>query len=254
MLRPRCPTGWLANSQRRSLYLFAWPFRLLAFRADAEVGTSPAPRSRLALAPETKAGAMIRASRILVVLLLPLLVVAGCGGAHSTSTPPASVAADSEIPADPSESAADAQPIDEGCPTSNTISFAKTKFVLHSGLAFGAFHRYLYKPYQAGTFKKGASGRITAFIKGGLAALFVKREIRLAAQDVKANPTLCKAIAAPLGKIGDTVQAAFDKLKTGDASGITGVNSLVSSVEGTSKSNGVEVTENDNPDLSAKPS
>jgi hypothetical protein len=54
---------------------------------------------------------------------------------------------------------------------------------------------------------------------GGLAALFVKREIRLASEDVKANPTLCKAIAAPLGKIGDAVQAAFDKLKTGDASG-----------------------------------
>jgi hypothetical protein len=38
-----------------------------------------------------------------------------------------------------------------------------------------------------------------------LAALLVKREIRLASEDVKANPTLCKAIAAPLGKIGDTV-------------------------------------------------
>lgn len=90
--------------------------------------------------------------------------------------------------------------------------------MLHSGLAFGAFHRYLYKPYQAGTFKKGASGRILAFIKGGLAALFIKREVRLATEDVKANPTLCKAIAAPLDWIGNSVQATFDKLKTADAS------------------------------------
>jgi len=194
---------------------------------------------------------------MLVALLLPLLVITGCGsGTQTGGTPSASVAAgqDASIPADPSESATDAQPIDESCPTSNTIAFAKTKFVLHTGLAFGAFHRYLYKPYQAGTFKKGASGRITAFIKGGLAALFVKREIRLASQDVKANPTLCKAIAAPLGKIGDSVRAAFDKLKTGDASGITNVNSLVSSVEGTSKTDGVEITENDNPDLASTPS
>ena len=200
---------------------------------------------------------MTRASRMLVALLLPLLVITGCGsGTQTASTPSASAAAgqDASIPSDPAESATDAQPIDESCPTSNTIAFAKTKFVLHTGLAFGAFHRYLYKPYQAGTFKKGASGRITAFIKGGLAALFVKREIRLASQDVKANPTLCKAIAAPLGKIGDSVRAAFDKLKTGDASGITNVNSLVSSVEGTSKTDGVEITENDNPDLASTPS
>ncbi|WP_445183382.1 hypothetical protein ACTXG6_33460 [Pseudonocardia sp. Cha107L01] len=191
-----------------------------------------------------------------MVLLLPVLVIAGCGkGAQSATTPPASASAavDGSVPADPSESAADAAPIDESCPASNTIAFAKTKFLAHTGLAFGAFHRYLYKPFQAGTFKKGASGRITGFIKGGLAALFVKREIRLASEDVKANPTLCKAIAAPLGKIGDTVQAAFDKLKTGDASGITGANSLISSVEGTSAKDGDPITENDNPDLTSTP-
>jgi len=191
-----------------------------------------------------------------VVLLLALVLVAGCGpSTHNAGAPSAgtSAGADDAIPADPSGTSADAQPIDESCPTSNTISFAKTKFVLHAGLAFGAFHRYLYKPYQAGTFKKGASGRITAFIKGGLAALFIKREVRLASQDVKANPTLCKAIAAPLGKIGDGVQSAFDKLKSGDASGVTSVNALVSSVEGSSGKDGVAITENDNPDLSSTP-
>jgi hypothetical protein len=195
--------------------------------------------------------------RILVALLLPLLLItAGCKGATPSAAAPsasASGAAQDAIPADPSESSADAAPIDEGCPATNAVAFAKTKFIAHTGLAFGAFHRYLYKPFQAGTFKKGASGRITAFLKGGVAALFVKREIRLASNDVKANPTLCKAIAAPLGKIGDTVQAAFDKLKTGDASGITDANTAVSSVEATSAKDGVPITENDNPDLSATP-
>lgn len=197
---------------------------------------------------------MVGVVRLLVVLLVPLLVITGCGP-HSATTPPASAsaAADGALPADPPESATDEQPIDERCPASNTTAFAKTKFVAHTGLAFGAFHRYLYKAYQTGSFQKGASGRITAFIKGGLAALFVRREIRLASEDVKANPTLCKAIAAPLSKLGDTVQAAFDKLKTGDASGITAANSLASTVEGTSKKDGAEITENDNPDLTATP-
>lgn len=196
---------------------------------------------------------LVRVARVLVVLLLPLLVVTGCGQKSTSPSSPSASASAEAIPPDPPSGSADAQPIDESCPASNTTAFAKTKFVLHSGLAFGAFHRYLYKPYQAGTFKKGASGRIKGFVKGGLAALFVKREIRLASQDVKANPTLCKAIAAPLGKIGDSVQAAFDKLKGGDASGLTAANSSISSVESTSNKDGVPITENDNPDLTSTP-
>lgn len=190
---------------------------------------------------------MTRAVRLLITVLIPLLVLVGCGKGAQSGT------SQESIPPDPPASASDNQPIDESCPTANTISFAKTKFVLHSGLAFGAFHRYLYKPYKAGTFKKGAKGRIGAFVKGGLAALFVKREIRLASADVKANPTLCKAIAAPLGKIGDGVQSAFAKLKSGDSSGIDNINGLVSSVSGTSKKDGVDIVEDENPDLAATP-
>jgi hypothetical protein len=204
-----------------------------------------------------EATAMTRMVRLLVVLLLPLLVITGCKGATpNAAAPPASAANSSgaALPADPPENSTDAAPIDQSCPATNTTAFAKTKFAAHTGLAFGAFHRYLYKPYQGGTFAKGASGRITAFIKGGLAALFIKREIRLASQDVKANPSLCKAIAAPLAKIGDSVQAAYDKLKTGDPSGITATDSAVSSVETTSTHDGVPITENDNPDLTSTPS
>ncbi len=87
-----------------------------------------------------------------------------------------------------------------------------------------------------------------------MAALFIKREIRLAADDVKANPTLCKVLAAPLAKVGDTVKSAFGQLKSGDASGITDLNSTISSIEGTSKGNGVDIAENDNANLASKPS
>ena len=120
-------------------------------------------------------------------------------------------------------------------------------------MAFGGFHRYLYKRYQAGTFKSGASGRIPAFVKAGLAALLIKREIRLTAGDVKANPTLCKVLVAPLAKVGDTVKSAFDQLKGGDPSGITDLNSTISSIEGTSQSNGVGIQENDDANIASKP-
>ncbi|MCD2195738.1 hypothetical protein LQ327_20410 [Actinomycetospora endophytica] len=196
----------------------------------------------------------IRVARAVVVLMLPLLALVGCGPASSTgSSASSSGASSSAVPSDPPQSSSDAAPVDSTCPATATTSFAKSKFLLHAGLAFGAFHRYLWKPYQAGTFGKGASGRVGAFIKGGLAALFVKREVRLASEDVKADPTLCKAIAAPLASIGNDVQGAVDKLKGGDASGLSGVDSTITSAENSASRNGAPVVENDNPDLSSTP-
>ena len=189
--------------------------------------------------------------RLIAVLVIPVvLLVGGCG--HKQEAAQGNTTSDS-IPADPSGDAGDAAPISQACPAQATTSFAKTKFVAHSGLAFGAFHRWLWKPFQAGTFKKGADGRIKAFIKGGLSALFVKREVRLAATDVQADPTLCKAIIAPLDKLGDTVQAAFDKLKGGDASGITDLNTSIGSIESISQKDGVPIQEDENADLAKKP-
>jgi hypothetical protein len=195
----------------------------------------------------------IRVARAVVVLVLPLLVIAGCGPASSTSSAPPAGPATSSATADPSSSASDAAPVDGGCPATATTSFAKTKFVLHAGLAFGAFHRYLWKPYRAGTFGKGASGRVTAFLKGGLAALFVKREVRLASEDVKADPTLCRAIAAPLASIGNDVQGAVDRLKGGDGSGLDRVDSSIASAESASSKGGAPIVENDDPDLTSTP-
>lgn len=190
--------------------------------------------------------------RLIAVLIIPVvLLVGGCG--HKQDSAGNNASSSDSIPTDPSGDAGDAAPISQTCPDKATTSFAKTKFVAHSGLAFGAFHRWLWKPFQAGTFKKGADGRIKAFIKGGLSALFVKREVRLAATDVQADPTLCKAIIAPLDKLGDTVQAAFDKLKGGDASGITDLNSSIGAIESTSQKDGVPIQEDENADLSKKP-
>jgi hypothetical protein len=126
------------------------------------------------------------------VLLAVVLALAGCGKSTATTSAGAAPAASSSVAG-----------VTPGtvCPTSNTVAFAKTKFVLHTGLAFGTFHRYLYKPFKAGGFSKGAHGRIVAFVKAGATVLFIKREVRLATEDVKANPTLCKAIAVPLSKL-----------------------------------------------------
>ncbi len=191
---------------------------------------------------------------LLAALLAAGLLLTGCqspststGGAAPTVTVSASSTSGQSASAPVTSATASDAAV--ACPTSNTTPFAKTKFVLHAGLAFGAFHRYLYKPFRAGTFRSGARGRLTAFIKAGLAALFIKREVRLASEDAKANPTLCRDIAAPLRSIGDSVGGAVDKLKGGDPTALENANTSINGVENSSKNRGAAITENQNPPI-----
>ena len=185
--------------------------------------------------PESMSTRRIRGGKLapLVALLLAgCLLVAGCGNSSTSQSATGSGSAAATATAGPT-----------ACPTSNTTSFAKTKFVLHTGLAFGTFHRYIYKPFKAGTFQKGADGRITAFVKAGATALFMKREIRLAIEDVKANPTLCRTLAAPLEKLSTAISGAVSKAKDGDTSGLEDANTQISDMTSKSAAGGAPITE-----------
>lgn len=172
---------------------------------------------------------MTRRLALLAVLLVLAAAAAGCGSKTITQTGANGALTTKTVP---------------------NVHFAKTKFVLHLGLAFGAFHRYIYKPYQAGTFRSGAHGRLTAFIKAALAALFIKREIRLAGVAAQNSPALCKIVLSPLRTVSETVQAAVTKLKGGDASGIGPVQNAISQVESGASSQGAGITEDQNAPLS----
>lgn len=185
----------------------------------------------------------------LVPLLLALTLLAGGCKSGSTGTASATAAPQSTSTdaATPASAAPGVTTSANACPTSNTTSFAKTKFVLHAGLAFGAFHRYLYKPFRAGTFTSGGKlHRVVVFAKAGAAALFVKREVRLAIVDVQANPTLCNAIAAPLTSLSDGISSAVAKLKGGDTSGLQGAEQGITAIESAATSGGAAITENAN--------
>ena len=64
----------------------------------------------------------------------------------------------------------------------NKIHFAKTKFVLHAGLAFGAFHRWIYKPFKAGELSHPFRHKLV-FVKALAAGAFVLHEVKLARED-----------------------------------------------------------------------
>jgi hypothetical protein len=188
---------------------------------------------------------MKRLLTLALSLTLVMFLVGGCKSS-ATSAPAGSTSATSastnSTPAAGPAAAATA------CPA-QASGFAKTKFLTHAALGFGAFHRYIYKPYRAGTFRSGAHGRLGAFIKAALAALFIKREIRLAGAAAQNSPALCNLILSPLRTVSENVQAAVAKLKGGDASGIGTVQNAVSQAESGASSQGASITEDQNAPL-----
>lgn len=130
------------------------------------------------------------------------------------------------------------------------VHFAKTKFLLHTGLAFGAFHRYIVKPLKAGTFKKGAPGRKKAFVKAGVAGVFIVHELnqsrRAALSDDKLRP-LAQKLSGLSSKIGDLASS----LKGGalNPAAILGADGAVGALSGASKGLGATIKEHVPPSL-----
>jgi hypothetical protein len=142
---------------------------------------SAKPTARLALACSLAA-----------VLGLVGLLAAGCGGAKTTTS-----------------TNAQGQTV-----VSCEISFAKTKFLLHAGIAAGAFYRYIYDPWRAGAFKQGAPGRKKALAKAAASGLVVAHELKGAARDAQCDGPALKRLARPMSA-AVTATAALGALTGG---------------------------------------
>lgn len=128
------------------------------------------------------------------------------------------------------------------------IHFAKTKFLLHAGIAFGAFHRYILKPYKAGTFKKGASGRKTAFVKAGAAGLFAYHELKVARKDALASDTL-RPLVDKLDSAGAKLKDLASSLKGGalNPAALLGAGGGIAGIVGAAKGLGVNIKDHTPP-------
>ncbi len=115
--------------------------------------------------------------------------------------------------------------------------------MLHAGLAFGAFHRWIYKPLKNGTFSGGVFKHRLALVKAGLAGLFAYHELKLALQDAKASPKLQKLVA-PVTALGDMLKSIGNRAKSGniDPSTNTSANGDVTSLSGLTKQAGISIT------------
>ena len=131
------------------------------------------------------------------------------------------------------------------CTGVGSKSLPKTKFVLHMGLAFGAFHRYIYKPYKAGSFQSGAPRRIRTFLKAAGSAAVVVHELRIAKADAEADPTLCKLVA-PLDSLDSKLGELTGRLKgnpTDPAAAIESANGAVDGVQQQATQLGAVITD-----------
>lgn len=130
-----------------------------------------------------------------------------------------------------------------GCPTSNTRSFAKTRFVADVGGALVLMNRYVLQPYKAGAFSKGAHGRTVALIKAGTAVAATTKLVKNAQANAQANPTLCKAVSGPLSKLSNGLSGVVSGLKSGSLSGagIGGLGGLLTSVKSGAAQAGIPV-------------
>ncbi len=128
-----------------------------------------------------------------VLLLVGALAFAGCGTKTVSST-----GANGQVTTQ----------------TVSNIHFAKTKFLLHMGLAFGAIHRYIYKPLRNGALRRGAPGRIKVLLKGAAAALFAVHELRVAHDDALSS-SLLRPLANKIDGLGSKLAGLVSGLKHG---------------------------------------
>ncbi|MFD6879205.1 MULTISPECIES: hypothetical protein [unclassified Streptomyces] len=142
--------------------------------------------------------------------------------------------------------AAEADELAAATPTPTTPAekqkFAKTRFVANAGLAAGATYQWIIKPYQAGKFKKGASGRTFALIKAGLAGAFAYNRLKAAATNAKGDPLLSKAMG-PLTAGIESLKGLGTKLRKGQAgdADISSFQDVINGVKNAGQSAGAPV-------------
>ena len=158
---------------------------------------------------------------LVATLLTVAVVAAGCGGASTNSSSTSGT-------------------LTQG----GTSHLATAKFVVHAGLAFGAFHRYIYKPAKAGTFSGSPLNHKAALVKAGLAGLFVYHELKLAFGDAEQSPLLSK-LAAPIAALAAKVHGLVGGLRSGSVNSAT-IDSLqgdVSSISSSASAAGANINE-----------
>lgn len=156
---------------------------------------------------------MRRVFTLIVIVAILFGGIAACGSSSKSTN-----AATSASPAASGSASQTASPSTGSCASAGTRKIPKTRLLADLALTYGAFHRYLYKPYKAGSFRKGADGRIKAIIKAALASAAIIKLLSNARENAAADPTLCKYVPS-IDSIKSSLSGLTGKIKDGTATG-----------------------------------
>ncbi len=99
---------------------------------------------------------------------------------------------------------------------SNPAFLDRTRFLLHMGAAYFAFHHFVYNRYRNHEFSAGAPHRTRYIVEAGIATLFAYHEVKVALGIANGSSSnLLHALASPLNKLGATMGAIGNRLQGG---------------------------------------
>ena len=122
---------------------------------------------------------------------------------------------------------------------------AVPKFIFHAGLAFGAFHHFIYLPFKAGKFTSGGFlSKLKTYVAAGLAALFVYHETKLAVKDAQQNKVL-KVLVSPLTAVVGVLNTIVAKVKAHnlDSTTVSSAQNSITSLEKQATSSGSSLSD-----------
>jgi hypothetical protein len=128
--------------------------------------------------------------------------------------------------------------------TPSSAFLDKTRFVLHLGVAYFAFHHWVVKPYQEGAFASGAPHRISSIVKGGVALFFAYHEVKVAEKIARTSKDpLLQKLDGGLTNLETTFASTGQKFKSGDfnPADIVALTSAAGFVKGQASSEGVAI-------------
>lgn len=117
----------------------------------------------------------------------------------------------------------------------HAAAFDKTRFLLHLGAAAYLVH-YTYKKYKQGKLTRH---HLFTVAKAAAATLLAVHEMKTAYNIAKASKSkTLQFLIAPMTALTATINAAYTKLKHGDASGLDAANSQENSFESVASKGG----------------
>ena len=95
--------------------------------------------------------------------------------------------------------------------------FDKSRFLLHMGFAYYAFHHFVYARYRQGAFARGASHRVLNFAKAALALAFAYHEVKVSINIANSSHSgFLHALVRPLNALGDKMSSVKNDLQGGN--------------------------------------